>query len=210
MISQKSTHNGRTTPSHKLGRTVLMSCVGFLAGFGAVLVGLSMSGLFDDRLPPASPEFAEFIHQNITWSSECERFIDTEQRMYDPNTGTLTYPWLGTAAQEAVCWKSSPPLVTSVTFVTDPCDECSDPPPDTCQVHLRGTGVEGLTPEMLLTEHYLGEQLPPTLNDVAIWSGTTAQLNECDRYVSIDPTVYGLPSSGSFSSFSIVLEAQLN
>lgn len=198
-----------TKPPRLFVRTSFLTCVGFVAGFVAALGGLSATSSVAVNPPPASPEFAEFWSRNATWSNECESFIDKKSRAYNAENGVLTYAWLGTDAQKAACWNGSPPFL-SVIFVADKCVECSDPPPDNCQVHLRGTDIEGFTPQMMLIENYVGDRLEPRLNQVAIWGGTTAQLGACERYASIGSSAFDFPQNGASSrSFSIALDTEL-
>ena len=163
---------------------LLISSGRFLGGFGLVLGVLSILGIFQDEPPPASPEFAEFFHQNAEWSLECEAFLDKEGRAYDSQTGVLTYPWLGTEEQEAGCWNSVPPAM-SVVYVFDVCEGCSVPSAEICQNYLRGTGVDGLTPRDLLVEESLGNHVSLPESQIEIWSGTLSQQDECQRYLPI-------------------------
>ena len=192
---------------------LLISSSGFLGGFGLVLGVLSILGTFQDGPPPASPEFAEFFHQNVEWSSECEAFLDKDGRIYDHETGTLTYLWLGSQEREELCWHSLPPLM-DVVFVVDSCPTCPSPPTEVCQTNLRnGSGVEGLTVKGILREAFLGDEWVPPEAHIGIWDGTIDQLEACERYVTLGKYAV-IPTETSmartYNSIAIRLQADYN
>lgn len=161
-----------------------------------IAMGMAIPILERGKLPPAPREFAELAHFTTEWPTECEQYIDLDNRIYNQEDGVMIYHWVGTAKQQERCWNGIGPS-GSVMFVLDSCVYCVDAPPPECQSWLVPLDRFELSPEQMLKEFYLGDALADQEFEVRLWTGGLADLNACSRFQPLrDYVSNALLSSG--------------